>query len=472
MRINLKSALSYMKNKFKLFICLVILTIQFDLNINAQILEYSFDYEPNNIISDVGILNNHARIIGAPNYVSDRNGNDCRALYFDGKTYLTILNHPSLNFKSEFSVSVWLKLEDDELDWITLLCKGNNPFEDINSPSYRVQLTNVTASFNTASTKQIGNKNQSFENNKWFHLVTTFTYNEAAVYVNGNKSAHYYINAPLGFNNSDLEIGRDVPGITEYFIGTMDELKIFDKVLDDVEIKKIFNQSNAFNSSACQLTTKQSKVQSSIEVDWDDFKDSDNSNKIDPSLQIFTKPTSKNEFDINWDDFENFQEEDTIIANDWNDFSPISPKIDINSVDTPKILKINLNDIDTADKKLIKQLNIKDKFITNFNVLNITLHDHKRIDKDSINVYLNNSLIVENYELKPITDKTVLQFPIEFLNANQSIFLSLEALNFGNTGVPLNTVAISINDGKNTVLKEFNIKKLNEKVTLEFIFKP
>lgn len=426
--------------------------------LNAQIIEYSFDYEPKNTISDIGILNNHARIIGTANYVADRNGNDCRAFYFDGKTYLTILNHPSLNFKNEFSVSVWLKLEDDELDWITLLCKGSNSLEDINSPSYRVQLTNLTASFNTASTKQIGNTNHSFENNKWFHLVTTFRYSDAVVYINGLKVVQYHIDAPLGINTSNLEIGRDVPGNTEYFIGTMDELKLFDKVLDANEVKNIYYEKNIANSSACPLPqkqTKQSQIKPKIQVDWDDFNDINTSNKVNPNLQVIAKPVSKNKLDINWDDFE-----------------PDSHKIDIKSITPPQIINNNLNEIDTTDKKIMKQLNIIDKFITNFDVLNITLHDHKRIDKDSINVYLNDLLIVENYELKSIKDKTVLQIPIEFIKPYQSIFLSLEALNFGNTGVALNTVAISIYDGNKTVLKEFNIKKLNKKVTLEIIHKP
>lgn len=440
-------------------------------NVFGQLLEYSLDYEANNIISDVGVLNNHATIIGNKNFIEDRNGNDCRAFYFDGNTYLSIPNHNSLNFDLEFSISVWIMLEDDDLDWITLLCKGNNLDENFNSPSYRVQLTNTTVSFNAASTIEIGMVNQPFENNKWFHLVFSYSSNQVNIYVDGLKKYSYYISAPLGENLESLEIGRDVPGSTEYFIGTLDELKIYNKTLSSNEVYYLFKKKNTGSLNACPTSTVSTLPSSPTmtqQFNWDEFKANRNQDSIK----------------IDWSDFEELRlvenENNPNIDIDWEDFNseelePNTKRTELKTEETSKIevaksQKLEARNI--AYKKKLAELNIQEKIITSSQALSITLYDHKKIDGDIANVYLNDSMIISNYKLKSITDKAVLQFPVKFTKPFQSNFISVKALNFGNTGVKLNTVAISIYDGNKVTLKKLDIRKLEEKVTLEILYKP
>jgi hypothetical protein len=476
---------------------LLLFSILLGLNSFSQILEYSFDYESNNAISDVGILNNHAKIIGNENFVEDRNGDGCRAFLFDGNTYLSIPNDNSLNFDKEFSISVWIKLEQDKLDWITLLCKGGQNIENNNSPSYRVQLTNITASFNTKSTKDIGIVTQSFENDRWFHLVVSYSASQAIIYVDGLKRYSYFISAPLGKNFENLEIGRDIPGSTEYLIGTLDELKIFNKTLSSNEVAYIYKKSNTTNSSACPKTALSSPPSSSPpsqQFDWDVFeappvvststKKAKDKAKQTPDWDDFEVSEKKAPIKIDWDDFEELRiaenESNPNIDIDWEDFDWEEPELDtmrseLKAEETVKILVPKNQELEArnqAYKKKLAELNIQERVITSFKALIITLYDHKTIDGDTVNIYLNDSLIISNYELKAITNKAVLQLPVKFLKPFQSNFISVEALNFGSTGVKLNTVAISIYDGKEVTLKELDIRKIKEKVTLEILYKP
>lgn len=473
------------KKKFKILI-MYILSINL---IQAQVIDYSFDYENSGVITDLSKFGNNAIVFGNQIFEADRFGNACRAFYFDGSSFLSVLNNQSINFEDEFSVAVWLKLEQDKLDWITLLCKGDYTFEGLNSPAYRVQTTNFTASFNTQTTSQIGNIDFELDNEIWFHFASTYSSTEMDIYINGKKIYNFPIYSYLGSNNANLEIGRDVPGSEEYFIGTMDELKVFDKKLNETEILQLYKKQSNLASSACPTYSYylQNTLNENFDIDWNDFTTNE---KLDTKI---------NQFEIDWNTFlseTNLNENTTNI--DWNDFELLrsieSQLIETEHINLEEVLLTNskdsvidnqatiykltdkesekLEEANNVYKKLLVSLNIQDKFVTNLKNLSISLYDHKTIDGDIVNIYLNDSLVVSNYELKSISDKSIIQLPVSFLKAYQSNFISVEALNFGTTGAKLNTVAISIYDGKDVFFRELVIRKLNEKATLELTYKP
>lgn len=181
-----------------------------------------------------------AELVGGLRFVPDRFGNGCRAIRFDGDGYLRLAHDDALNLPATFTTSVWVNLANDNwsqgLQWLTLVCKGETPDERPNSPAFRVQLTSGTASVNTASTKSIGTIQQVFPVNRWFHVALVYDGQRLTTYLDGRVYRSFALRDPIAPNREALNIGRDIPGNTELFVGTMDELKLFDRALRPQEV--------------------------------------------------------------------------------------------------------------------------------------------------------------------------------------------------------------------------------------------
>ncbi|MEM6261723.1 MAG: LamG-like jellyroll fold domain-containing protein [Bacteroidota bacterium] len=223
-----------------------------------EVLHLRLDKEANDqTVSDQSGKDNHAALIGGLEFVPDRFGNDCRALKFDGATgYLTIPHHKTFDFSREFTYAAWVKIPDKPgLQWLTLICKGQLAKETPTSPAFRAQFTSVTSSINTSSTKTIGNIRQSFPTNRWFHVAAVFDGFELTVYQDGEVAARYSLYDPLYPNTEPINIGRDIPGNTEFFEGTMDDVHVFNKALNKKKIQALYNDNsdNGLGSACPQV---------------------------------------------------------------------------------------------------------------------------------------------------------------------------------------------------------------------------
>ncbi|MEP0862682.1 MAG: T9SS type A sorting domain-containing protein [Ignavibacterium sp.] len=56
-------------------------------------------------------------------------------------------------------------------------------------------------------------------------------------------------------DNKPLEIGRDVPGTTEYFYGKLDDIKIFNRALTYQEVKNLYNFGSTTEIEADRYST-------------------------------------------------------------------------------------------------------------------------------------------------------------------------------------------------------------------------
>jgi Mg-chelatase subunit ChlD len=207
-------------------------------------------------VSDQGRQGNHAQLVGSIEFVPNRFGADCRAVRFDGSSYLRVAHDPSLDLAQDFTLSTWVYLPTDNvlqgLKWLTLICKGETPGESEVSPAFRVQMTSATASVNTASTKSIGSIQQSYPIQRWFHFAAVCTDHTLFLYQDGYETARFALPDPLYPNQEPLDIGRDIPGNTEFFVGTMDDLRLFGQALSARDILALAqDQTDAKLGSAC-----------------------------------------------------------------------------------------------------------------------------------------------------------------------------------------------------------------------------
>ncbi len=210
----------------------------------------------NNTANDASPNGNDGIEFGGLEYVKDRFGNDCGALHFNGTdAYVVVPNSASLaSPRSEFSVSVWFRIEPDAsgLQWLTIVCKSANPRETPLDPQFRAQSTRVTVSINTDFTENV---RKEFEYYKWSHYTLVYDGKSVKSYLNGKKYFDFPYRKPLIQNNKAMEIGRDVPGELEFFNGTYDDLRIYNRGLTEAEIQKIYKDDSERNSpKPCQST--------------------------------------------------------------------------------------------------------------------------------------------------------------------------------------------------------------------------
>ncbi len=210
---------------------------------SAQIAHYKFD----NNAEDASLGNNSGKIYGGVTSAKNRFGVECTAYKFDGQTgYIKIANNSALKkIKGKLSIAVWAKLSSASPNtWFTICCKSNTAEEFFDNPHYRFQLSNNQVSLSTEATSQW---KKTFQKNKWYFLVITVSNTNKKVYIDGQLALNKILDGPLEKNNQPLLIGRDMPGQDEFFNGTMDDLRIYNRVLTSSEIAHLYTDNSEQN---------------------------------------------------------------------------------------------------------------------------------------------------------------------------------------------------------------------------------
>lgn len=195
---------------------------------------------------------NHGKIQGGVHLDKDRFGNPCRAMAFNGKDgYISIQNSASLQSPVDgLSINSWFKISRDspfaDLKWVTVCCKSNSSQETPNSPQYRFQSTKVTFSINTDFTE---NWTQNLDFDRWYFYTLTYDGRKVEIYLNAQKVMNFYYAKKLTPNDLPLEIGRDRPGVEEYFAGVLDDIRIYNRPLTKTEIEALYNDTSNKNTT-------------------------------------------------------------------------------------------------------------------------------------------------------------------------------------------------------------------------------
>ena len=235
-----------------IFVCMMLFNLSSKTLLAQKLIaHYPFD----NNVKDISGNNNNGVIIGDVKPTIDRFGNYCGALSFSGlDCYIEVPDSKSLSsINNKISVSCWFKLEKNQLHpldkWLTLICKGDGITETDNNPQYRVQIfqsdKQSTVSVNTEFTEYDNDfNNHIIEHGKWYFYTLVYDGNFVKTYFNGNKIWEFAYNGSFNKNNVPLNIGRDVPGSLEFFCGSLDDLKIYNGVLSESDIIKLYNDNS------------------------------------------------------------------------------------------------------------------------------------------------------------------------------------------------------------------------------------
>ncbi|WP_052593796.1 LamG domain-containing protein [Aureispira sp. CCB-QB1] len=364
--------------------------------------------------------NNNGLISGGVFPTKDRFNNDCGAMKFNGSDgYIHVPHSKSLSSpQSEYTIALWFKALDgseySDLQWMTICCKSNIRDETSTSPQFRLQSTRYTVSMNTDFTENFDHK---IEFNKWYHYAVTYDGDYCRVYLNNKEIVNWAYKTEFSPNQLAMEIGRDLPGIIEYFCGVMDELVIYDRALSQREITSLYNnQSEKTSKKPCGFSPPITIPKKNLNP-----KKENSSNVITQSL---TSNSSNNE--------------------------PCSSHPTFVNEDT-----IEYQQIVVVDNPNIKLL----------------FYDAEKEDGDIVSINFNGAWVLERYHLKRKSTQKPKQLNLSLI-PNFENYIFTKAWNLGS--IPPNTLTIEIIDSNsNKPPRIVNIKSdIGRSGAIKLIYKP
>jgi hypothetical protein len=208
---------------------------------------WSFDEGSGNAANDLsGNINNG--IINGATWINGKYG---KALQFNGlNNFVEVPDSPSLHAaNNQITVEMWIKKANAQQSVGTLVVKGDI-YSDI---TYGLWVPSVTAGptemnsefmfYNPKNTVSFGN----ITDTNWHHVAATYDGNNLKSYLDGNLvDTKTTGGSVMPINNYPLQIGAiDMPAapnpIFDVFNGVIDEVKIYNRSLTALEIKKEYN---------------------------------------------------------------------------------------------------------------------------------------------------------------------------------------------------------------------------------------
>lgn len=179
---------------------------------------------------------------------TDRFNKSNRAYAFSGLQYIEIGEYEAFSLNT-ISISLWFK--SNSANAIQRLVFLGNDAQD---------RQNISLNYNVNSDGKCDFRYESdiplsggfiystsvLNDNEWHHLVgvRNGSTKQMAIYVDGIlENSFTYINDPVQAD-SPLQFGRSLPGFSQYFTGTLDDVRIYSKVLSTSEIDLLYDEEN------------------------------------------------------------------------------------------------------------------------------------------------------------------------------------------------------------------------------------
>lgn len=188
---------------------------------------------------------------------TDRWGHTNRSYSFSGSGDYVVA--PRL-YQNAFSVSLWFKTES---------VQGYNPLIDAFDSNWEIQLKNSRpdyVSFNDGGGYIEHLASNTVQNNVWYNLVCTFSDETVSFYTDGTLIDQFSVFV-LPNNSGDYFIGASPSGTPQFFIGTIDDVGIWDRALTEEEILALYNAQlpvpGCTDESACNFNAEANNADNS-----------------------------------------------------------------------------------------------------------------------------------------------------------------------------------------------------------------
>lgn len=199
---------------------------------------YSFNEGSGSTVADQSGNGNSGSIFQATWYTAGKFG---KALSFDGSNdYVSVPDSNSLDV-NRLTMEAWVRPTANS-GWRTVLMKENGnemaygmyACESSNRPSGWVRPNPTSGSSKSAA------GTSGLPLNTWSHLATTYDSSSLKLYVNGNLVRTVAVNGNLYTSTNPLKFGGNAVW-GEYFAGQIDEIRIYNRALNQSEIQTDMN---------------------------------------------------------------------------------------------------------------------------------------------------------------------------------------------------------------------------------------
>ena len=183
---------------------------------------------------------------------SDRFGMANSAYAFNGKSsYISVKDSSDLRLNNtDFTLNMWVNM--DAYKWVNLPAYGNALLikrqHTGNLTGWGASIQNGAPFFNVAGPQITKSVSKSKITSAMWHMVT-ITYSlkqqQVSFYIDGIlKSAGTGIITPDALNNSQLYIGHNDQSTSDYFKGSIDDIRVYNRKLSTNEMLSLFGKIN------------------------------------------------------------------------------------------------------------------------------------------------------------------------------------------------------------------------------------
>jgi PKD repeat protein len=183
--------------------------------------------------NDISGMSNNGTIYGA-SLTADRCSHADSAYYFDGNDYIRVPHAILLTPQSSCAFSAWIYPTQSGGTQYLLYKYQSNLYK-----GYRVALVNNKIAADFGGSFSMVYSSQNVNLNQWNHVVVSYDGWNYELYLN-NELVGSGIAANNYLSITPLYIGS--AGTSSYFKGNMDEVRIYNKSLDRVEINALYHE--------------------------------------------------------------------------------------------------------------------------------------------------------------------------------------------------------------------------------------
>jgi len=222
---------------------------------SGLVLYFSFEEGIGTTTKDLSGYNNNGILLDASTTNSDGNtpplwttGKIGRALIFDGTDdYVYVTHSPSLPV-STFTIVSWINLTLNGRDQkILSKCRQNSPTHGYKTGVYtdnRIETEIRTG----GSPLYVNNRYRGqvrFSTGTWYYTVSFAGEGKLGNYVNSNLDSFIYTDRVAFSGTSPLLVARECHDASSWLIfsGIIDELRVYNRLLSDIEIKALYEAS-------------------------------------------------------------------------------------------------------------------------------------------------------------------------------------------------------------------------------------
>jgi hypothetical protein len=217
----------------------------------SLVLYLPFDEGSGNIAKDFSGKGNNGKIMGAE-WVDGKIG---KALKFDGSSYVDIEHSDSLSLEVDITVMAWVLAESGQTAELMIISKGQWAANDL---PYELSIYPPSGViywqfYDTAGRDGCDPVAPTYD--EWHHIAATYDGDVFKCYVDGVLAKEYAYKGVLPQNDANVTIGRRSKVEEAYFVGLIDEVALFNRVLDIDEILKDMEGMEAPVNSIEKLPT-------------------------------------------------------------------------------------------------------------------------------------------------------------------------------------------------------------------------